>query len=658
MCGIVGSVWTTADSAISPLTLQRMMSRLTHRGPDDSGTFHSEESRDPSGTSASFPKAALGHRRLSIIDVEGGRQPISNETGDIHVVLNGEIYNFVELRDELSGKGHRFATQTDTEVIVHAYEEWGNDCVTRLRGMFAFAIWDERQRVLFLARDRLGQKPLVFREEVGRILFASELKALLAVEGMPGALNLGAVDLFLTYQYVPDTTCILEGFRKLPPGHYAIFKRGQLDVQSYWTPPFNTPAERSPGEWQSLLRERLTEAVQLRMRSDVPLGAFLSGGIDSTIIVGLMRSLSPKPIETFSIGFSVAAFDETAYAREAAEKFGTRHREHIVDPSAIEVLPQIIWHFDEPFADSSAIPTFWLSRWTRQHVTVALTGDGGDELFAGYDRYRAVRLASQFDRIPLLRHFAALRLWQSLPFSVKPKSRLRRLRRFAAELSETPVRRYLNWISYFNAVQRSELYTDTMQAALAEQNADDYITWAYEQCKHRDFVTRTTAADVHSYLPCDILRKVDIASMAHGLECRSPFLDHPVAELAAEMPIEMKLNRKGGKRALIETFSDLLPASIQRRRKMGFGVPLDSWFRDELKPLLESTLLGSTCLDRGYFRENVLRRMLNEHATRQADHSSRLWALLILELWCQMYVDSPTPPQSCPTSFADMITMR
>lgn len=640
-----------------------MVDVLAHRGPDDSGIYHSElgllddhERRRPNviGTSGSERGAMLGHRRLSIIDLVGGRQPLSNEDGSVWIVLNGEIFNYRKLRSDLQSRGHQFATESDTEVIVHLYEEYDDDCVLHLRGMFAFAIWDKRRTRLLLARDRLGQKPLVYRHHAGRIDFASELKGLLQLKDSPREINPVAIDQYLTYQYVPHTSSILNGYSKLPPAHIATFENGDLSVRRYWQPPYEltadqklatSPVNASPESVRNALRETLTEAVRLRMRSDVPLGAFLSGGIDSTIITGLMQELSDQPVHTFSIGFPVAKFDERTFARQAAEHLGTIHHEKVVEPSALSILPKLIWHYDEPLSDSSAIPMMYLSEMTREFVTVALSGDGADELFAGYDRYRAVQLAAAFDYLPRpVRSLLASRLWQRIPASVEQKSFRRRLKRFLDALGKNPQRRYLNWINIFDHSRRREIYSDSMLEQLGDADAASFLESAYAECPSRDFVTQTTCADVLTYLPCDILAKVDIASMAYGLECRSPFLDHHVAELAAWMPLKFKRKGKQGKQILLDTFGDLLPASIQKRPKMGFGVPLDSWFRNELKPLLFEVLLDQKSLDRGWFRPEAVRRLVDEHVAAKWDHSYRLWNLLILELWQQTFVDPPAAP--------------
>src|SRR5262249_21608233 len=464
------------------------------------------------------------------IDLAGGHQPLANEDGTIWIALNGEIYNYRELQPVLEAQGHRFHTSSDTETIVHLYEEHGPQCVRFLRGMFAFALWDDRQKQLLLARDRLGKKPLIYRLELDRLYFASELKALLEVPGIPRELNPVALNEYLTYQYVPHPHSILQGFSKLPPAHWALYKDGKLQVERYWAPEFTKPratggSETTEAQARLRLRETLTEAVRLRMRSDVPLGAFLSGGVDSTIIAGLMQQLSQRQVQTFSIGFPVKAFDERSYARLAAEHLQTEHHEQVVEPSALQILPKLIWHYDEPVADSSAIPTMCLSEMTRAHVTVALSGDGGDELFAGYERYRAVQLARRFDRLPrMLQKTIAAPLWQKLPASTRQKSKRRRLKRLLSALSYPAERRYLKWISIFDDARLPGLLSDAFREKLQSADPAEFLLKAFAECPLRDLVTRTTCADVLTYLPCDILNKVDIASMAYSLEARCPFL--------------------------------------------------------------------------------------------------------------------------------------
>jgi len=638
MCGITGTVWTDPELSVEQNTLRRMTDVLRHRGPDDQGTYCSELKLQP--PHGAMPGVALGHRRLAIIDLAGGHQPMANEDGSVWVVFNGEIYNFRELRSRLEAAGHRFRTDSDTEVLVHLYEDEGPGMLGQLNGMFAFAVWDARRRQLLLARDRLGQKPLVYRHEPGRLLFASELKSLLEVPGVPRVVDQQAIDEYLTYQYVPHPRTIFQGISKLPPGHYAVWRDDRLEVRQYWRLDFDTEEDLPVGEYAEKLRELLTSSVELRLQSEVPLGAFLSGGIDSTIIVGLMQKLSAEPVRTFSIGFPVAEYDETRYARAAAERFGTLHEEFRVEPNAVDILPKLAWYYDEPMADSSAVPTWYVSQLTRRHVTVALSGDGGDELFSGYRRYQAAWLASRFDRLPaMVRRLLAGRYWQRLPCSSRQKSLLRQWKRFVEVLGSSPERRYVDWVAIFNESRRRQLYTDEFASTLPGPDPVEFFSAALAAGDRRDPVTAVAMADLVTYLPGDLMTKVDIASMSHGLECRQPFLDHRVVELAARMPQKLKFRFGQGKRILKETFSDLIPDAIRRRGKMGFGVPLDHWFRNELRDFAREILLDPRTGQRGYFRTEVVTQLLDDHQSGRFDHSLRLWSLLILELWHRQWCD-------------------
>lgn len=631
MCGICGAVWTDPNAALDANVLRDMTEALRHRGPDEKGRHASElRVRAPY---ESTPGVALGFRRLSIIDLAGGSQPMSNEDGSVQVVFNGEIYNYRSLRNRLEGAGHVFRTQSDTESIVHLYEDEGPDCFAHLNGMFAIAIWDSRRRRLVMARDRLGQKPLVYRHEAKRLLFASELKSLLRVPGVPRDIDHSAVDEYFTYQYVPHPNTIFRGTKKLSPAHLAIYQDGQLEVRPYWQPDFNV--ERSIAERDAIeqVRELLESSVHLRMQSDVPLGTFLSGGVDSSLIAAIMQKHADQPIKTFSIGFPITEYDERSFARQVAEHIGSEHHEFVVTADAVGILPKLVWHFDEPFADSSAIPTWYLSQLTRQQVTVALSGDGGDELFAGYPRYSAVQLGQWLDRLGPLRSVLGSRIWQRLPGSMRQKSLVRRIKRFTVSLRMTPARRYLDWISIFNEAQRAELYQDEFLANLPDCDPFAFLSNAWDRCGSRDSVTTASLADLVTYLPCDLMTKVDIASMAHSLECRQPFLDHRLVEFAIHLPLSHKLRRGSGKRLLKNAFAHLLPASIRTRKKMGFGVPLDHWFRKDLRELTRDTLLARETRCGTMVRGDVVGRMIEEHESGSADHSYRLWSVLMLELW-------------------------
>ncbi|MGE3818747.1 MAG: asparagine synthase (glutamine-hydrolyzing) [Isosphaeraceae bacterium] len=641
MCGIVGAAWTESGRPLEDGSLAAMTGRIAHRGPDDSGSY-----RDP--------HVALGFRRLSILDLEGGHQPLSNEDGTVWVVFNGEIYNHQTLRHRLEARGHDLRTRSDTEVLVHLYEDEGVGMFSLLRGMFALAIWDAPRRTLVLARDRLGQKPLIYRHTGDRLVFASELKALLALPeaDLPREVDPMAVDRYLTYGYIPHPISILKGVHKLPPAHYAVWREGSLRLDRYWEPDWNAEADLAPGEDVERLRELLAEAVREQMLSDVPLGAFLSGGIDSTVIVGLMRRASSGPVRTFSIGFDDPAFDETSYAEMAAKHLGTEHQTFKVEPNAWEALPHLAETFDEPFADSSALPTWFVSRETRREVTVALTGDAGDELFGGYDRYRAVALANVLDRLPAgTRGTLSGPVARALPVSVRAKTPMRRAKRWLEALGAPLVTRYLRWIQMFDEPSRIGMYSDSWldvlaaSAGAAPDEADpvSVLRRAFDAASQRDPVTRAMVVDLLTYLPADLLVKVDMASMAHSLECRGPFLDHRVVELAVSLPLNRKIRLRGARTKIVlkEAFADLLPPPIRSRKKMGFGVPIDRWFRGPLKDELQGVLLDPQAMGRGLFRPEVVTKLVQEHVRGINDHAYKLWALLMLELWFRRHVDPP-----------------
>jgi asparagine synthase (glutamine-hydrolysing) len=637
MCGICGAAWTDPARALPDDVLGAMVARLVHRGPDEADTYRDDH-------------AALGFRRLSIIDLAGSHQPLANEDGTVRVVFNGEIYNFPALRHRLEARGHTLRNAGDTEVLVHLYEDEGPGLFPLLRGMFALAIWDAPRRTLVLGRDRLGQKPLLYRPEPGRISFASELKALLAMPDLPRRADPTAIDRYLTYGYVPHPATILEGVYKLPPAHVAVWHEGKLRLERYWDPDWDAEVERPPEEDAERLRATLAEAVREQMVADVPLGAFLSGGIDSTIIVGLMQRASDRPVKTFSIGFDDPAFDESHYAEMAARHLGTEHHAFVVQPKAWETLPALAQQFDEPFADSSALPTWHVARETRRHVTVALTGDAGDELFGGYDRYRALALAGLFDRLPAgTRGWLGGPLARALPASARAKTRLRRVRRLLEGIGDAPESRYLRWMTTFDEAGRVALYADDFLDRLAAAGAGDpdganpasVLDRAFRAAPRRDPVTRAMVADLLTYLPGDLLHKVDMASMAHSLECRGPFLDHRIVELALAMPLRRKLRLRRGRSKVVlkQAFADLLPPAIRTRSKMGFGVPIDRWFRGELKDELRAVLLDPAATRRGLFRPESVAALLDEHSSGRRDHAYRLWALLMLELWFRHHID-------------------
>jgi asparagine synthase (glutamine-hydrolysing) len=628
MCGIGGKLYFDPARPVEREVLARMNAVQAHRGPDDSGIYCQGA-------------VGLAHRRLSIIDLSpAGHQPMANEDGTVWIVFNGEIYNFQALRPRLAGRGHRFRSQTDTEVILHLYEEHGVDCLQFLRGMFAFAIWDGPRHQLFLARDRLGKKPLCYHQDAEALRFASEAKAILqdpAVEARPDPVGISH---YLTYGYVPSPGSAFQGMRKLPPAHYLLSREGKVEVVRYWRLRRDRKLHRPEAEWCREILARLEEAVRLRLISDVPLGAFLSGGIDSSAVVAMMSRISSGPVKTFSIGFDEPEYDELRYARQVAERFGTEHHELVVRPDATAILPKLAWHYDEPFGDSSAVPTYYVAQMTRQYVTVALNGDAGDEDFGGYDRYVANLLAASFDRWPgagLLRRAirSGLHLW---PQSGRRTSLLYRGRRFLDGLTEQPERRYARWFCHFYGDRKDELCSPEFRAAWGEDALEVLLT-AYRESDAPDLLDATLGVDAALYLPDDLLVKVDIASMAHSLEARSPFLDHEFMEFAATIPSDLKVRGRVKKYILKRALSGLLPDEILHRPKMGFGVPIDHWFRHELRDLTYDTLLGPRCLARGYFRPETLHRLLDEHTRGTANWHYLLWTLLMLELWHQTYVD-------------------
>ncbi|MFP4176872.1 MAG: asparagine synthase (glutamine-hydrolyzing) [Candidatus Brocadiia bacterium] len=653
MCGICGIISSgpsrySADRLVK--SVERMTQTLRHRGPDDSGVecLHMLNRDGPER-----PFAVLGHRRLSVIDVHGGHQPLKNERGTVWTVYNGEIYNFPRLRARLSRRGHEFGTRCDTECLVHLYEDLSEELVEELRGMFAFALWDRCAGRLILARDRLGQKPLYYYDNAseGLFAFASELKALLHVPGFAPTVNPQAIGDFLSFQYVPHPQCIFAQVRKLPPSHVLSYDSDdrRSTQKRYWRPEFKVDHGPSAGEWRERLYSELETAVSLRLMSDVPLGAFLSGGVDSSATVALMNQLTDDPIRTFTIGFDDERYDESAAARLVANHCGSSHILEYVRPDALKLLSELVWHYDEPFGDSSAVPTYYLSELARRHVKVVLTGDAGDECFAGYARYAAARLGEMFDRSPSCRNVIAHRgIWRHIGTAGDLKNPLRRLRRFLLGLNYRPHERYLRWINIFDPDLKDTLLAAGLRDSLDTERPLKWLNSLYSEVEHASAVHTTTYVDMMSYLPGDLLTKVDTATMAHGLEARSPFLDHRVVELAGRMPerYKMRLTHRGleGKLVLKEAFSDMLPRPILRRSKMGFGVPIARWFRNELREPARDILLSRRSLERGYFNPHQLETLLEQHQKGRANHGAQLWCLLMLELWHRQFMDSAGDP--------------
>ena len=624
MCGITG-ILHFDTRPIETALLEKMNATLVHRGPDGCGVF----TEGPVG---------LAHRRLSIIDLHTGDQPMGTPEGDLQVVFNGEIYNFLELRADLEKRGHRFTTSSDTETILYGYREWGDDFVTHLRGMFAIALWDASRRRLLLVRDRVGKKPLYYFLGKRRLAFGSEMKALLADPSISRSLDPEALDCYLSFGYVPSPRSIFREIRKLPPAHMAVCENGRLDIRSYWDLDM-CQAEEGIDEEQAVadLREVFDEAVRLRMISDVPLGAFLSGGVDSSAVVASMAGMSGGvPVKTASIGFAEERFNELDYARMVAERYRTDHRAFTVEPDALAVLERIVWHFDEPFADSSAIPTWYVSQMARQSVTVALSGDGGDETFAGYtQRYSMNRFEDQWRRkIPrILRQNFVGPLGRAYPradFLPRPL----RLKAFLTNLGLPLERAYERDMSfYFKPEEKQRLSRPEMRTEAQAPGASGYLGQFFGGNGNADVTSRVQYVDIKSYLPEDILVKVDRMSMAHSLEVRAPILDHKVMEYAARLSSALKLKDGQSKYIFKKMNEDRLPGEILYRKKQGFCVPLAVWLRGELRLLAQEAIFGSAADLGAWFDMKYVNELWDRHQSGRENNATPLWGLVMLGLW-------------------------
>jgi asparagine synthase (glutamine-hydrolysing) len=659
MCGIYGWIQFHAKTGIesSALKLEQMNATLTHRGPDNRGAVV-------------FDDGVLGMTRLAIIDIGGGLQPIANETEDCWIVFNGEIYNFADLRAELEAKGRRFRTLSDTEVILRAYEEWDTDCVDRLRGMFAFAIYDRRGlrhhrgmppqpgSRLLMARDRLGKKPLYYYQDDNHLIFASEIKAILAHPAVHAQVNPRVMPLYLTYGYVPGPSTFFEDICELPPGHRLTIAAGDIAVERYWKIPRHAESRSEVSEKRLVeeLHGHLEESVRIRLQSDAPLGALLSGGIDSAAIVATMSKLTDQPIRTFAIGFAEdPSFNELEYARLIADTYHTDHHEFLVKPDAIELLPQLVWHYDQPFADSSAIPTYLIAQCAREHVKVVLTGDGGDELFAGYERFSAARLAELYRHVPSLARSAAGALIDLLPESTTYHSVVRRIRRFIQSAPKGLAERYLEWVGIFDQALVGELLADTY-----DLDPVNHFHAYFNSQGGADPIAQLLTVNLMTYLPGDLLVKTDRMTMANSLEARCPFLDQELLEFAWRIPANLKLKGLTTKYILKRAVEGLVPEKIIRRRKHGFGVPVGRWFRTGLRDYLREVLLSPDASCREYFRQAVLHRLIEEHLSGRRDHGQRLWTLLTFEIWHRIFIDgevsswAPTSTQTKSGSYVSL----
>ena len=626
MCGIAGRFNYASGAPVAASMIRGMCDLIAHRGPDGDGVW----TDGPIG---------LGHRRLAIIDLSpAGRQPMQSAAGDLTITFNGEIYNFLELREDLERRGHVFRSRTDTEVMLAAYREWGVECVSRFRGMFAFALWDATARRLFVARDRVGKKPLHYLLDRNGIAFASEPKSFLADPSFTPAPNVEALSAYLSYQYVPSPLSAFAGVHKLPPAHYLVVEDGRIRIERYWKLTYGPKRRITEAEACEELRERLREAVRLRLISDVPLGAFLSGGVDSSAVVALMAGLSDTPVKTFSIGFDEKEFNELPYARQVAARYGTDHHEFIVRPDAQAIFPQLVWHYNEPYADASGIPTYYLSQLARRHVTVALNGDAGDENFAGYRRYITPSRVHRFDRLPRAVRRAVRGVARIAPAPSRSTSVMYRGRGWLRHLSDTPAGRYSRRAMMIDAELKQALCTPDFLAQ-AGSRPDTILRHAYEGSTAIDEVDAALDADVSYYLADCLLVKVDIATMAHGLEGRSPMLDHEFMAFAASLPADFKLRGHQTKYIFKQAVRPLLPAEIIDRPKKGFSVPLNLWFRNELRELTRDLLLDGRLRQRGYFVPGTIERVLDEHLRGEASWGDQLWTLVMLESWHRAFID-------------------
>lgn len=621
MCGIVGLVESDLSRPVVLSDLQEMVRTLVHRGPDEEG-------------SVALTGVGLAMRRLAIVDLAGGQQPFTNETGDIQLVANGEIYNFPELKRELEGLGHQFRSRSDIEVLVHGYEQWGVDLLPRIRGMFALALWDGRTRTLLAARDRAGEKPLYWSQTPQGLRLASEVKALLVRPEVSRELDPEGLDEFLTYEYIIAPRTILKHVRKLPPASYLRWRNGEVDVQRYWDAASVPLRSWSDADAVDALRDRLRQAVVRQMMADVPLGAFLSGGIDSSTLVALMSKASRLPINTFSMGFDDGSYNELAFAREVAAAFKTNHRERTVTPALEPLFDKLVVHLDEPFADVSMFPTYMVSSLAREHVTVALSGDGGDELFGGYDAYEAQALAAKLGGLGDVVMPALAAVAATLPPTEKKKGLVNKVKRFTAGAAGSPSDLgHYRWMVYLSAAAKQRLYAGGLRDRLRAHDVYAPVREALGRFSQDDVLNRQLYADLSVYLADDILVKVDRMAMATSLETRAPFLDADVMELAFSMPAHLKI--RGGERkwVLKQAMKGLLPDAILTRKKEGFSIPMKNWLRRELQPLMRTLLAPDRVRARGLFDATEVSRLMEDHVAGRENHAHTLFPLMVFERW-------------------------
>jgi asparagine synthase (glutamine-hydrolysing) len=629
MCGICGQLYSDRQRNVMPQTIERMCRSIAHRGPDDEGRYVKGH-------------VGLGSRRLKVIDLQTGHQPMANEDESVWIVFNGEIYNFRSLREELQKKGHRFRTKSDTESIVHAYEEYGEGCLNKLNGMFGLAVWDLRRQRLLLARDRLGIKPLYYYYDGKQLAFGSELKAILQAPEVERSVDLAALNNFLTFEYIPSPRSIFKKVRKLEPGHYLIWSEGDPVDKPYWQLSVQPRRQQDAPE---RLRELMRDAVRLRLVSDVPLGAFLSGGVDSSIAVALMAQLTEKPVKTFSIGFKESSYNELDFARTVSQRYATDHHEYVIEADALELTERLIAHFDEPFGDFSIFPTYLVSQIARRDVTVALTGDGGDELFGGYDTY----LAQKFDRryYHWWPKFIKGGIFDPLADMLAPREEKKGLvnifKRFVQGARLPGDLSHARWMIFLTEAERSRLLAADVGEQLAGRDPYDFLRRHALAAEGADEVNRSGYVDVKSYLTDDILVKVDRMSMAVSLEVRVPFLDHRIVELAFTLPPGQKIRGFHTKYMLKKTMSDLLPEAILHRDKQGFSIPIKNWIRGPLRPMMTDLLAEARLRREGFFNGAYVARLVDEHLRGEENHSHKLWALMVFESWYETYMAKSRP---------------
>jgi asparagine synthase (glutamine-hydrolysing) len=622
MCGICGVINLANGIYLDEEVLRHMNRSLIHRGPDDEGYYLDAH-------------VGLAMRRLSIIDLYTGQQPMSNETGDVWVVQNGEIYNYRQIRAELERQGHIFKTQSDTEIIVHAYEEYGDDCVERFNGMFAIAVWDSRRQRLFLARDRLGIKPLFYWVDHGKLVFASELKAVIAYPEVPRQIDLTALDQFLSLEYIPGPRTIFKNIHKLQPGHTLVFEQELLQLSQYWDVPYN-PIIDDEQTCTARLAELIEEAVRNHLVSDVPLGAFLSGGIDSSTVVGLMSRHTTEPVQTFSIGFEEDSYNELPYAQAVAEHFGTNHRFEVLNPDIASLAEKLIKHQDEPFTDTSIFPTFLVSQLASNSVKVILSGDGGDELFAGYDTYLAERLSRYYKWLPdPLRKNILPSLTSLLPPQPSKKGFINKVKRLVEGGAQDPSLQHARWMIFMSEDEKARLFQSDLRAALNGSSTSSFFEGIFRKAAQFDPLAQQQYVDVKTYLVDDILTKVDRMSMAVSIEARVPLLDHQIVEFALNLPPQFKMSGMRTKVILRKAVEHLLPEQVLTKPKQGFSIPMKHWLRASLKPMMLDLLSDESIRRRGFFNPPMVSGWIQEHLEGRVNHSHRLWSLMVFELWQQ-----------------------